>query len=46
MAASDLVLRNGLVDTGAGGFRRTDVAVSGGRIYLRGYNALYAVGAK
>jgi 5-methylthioadenosine/S-adenosylhomocysteine deaminase len=29
---AELVLRNGLVDVGAGEFRRTDVAVSGGRI--------------
>ena len=30
--AHELVLRGGLVDTGSGAFRRTDVAVSGGRI--------------
>ena len=30
--AAELVLRNGLVDVGAGEFRRTDVAVAGGRI--------------
>jgi 5-methylthioadenosine/S-adenosylhomocysteine deaminase len=30
--AAELVLRNGLVDVGAGEFRRTDVAVTGGRI--------------
>ena len=29
---SDIVLRNGLVDVGGGEFRRTDVAISGGRI--------------
>lgn len=29
---AELVLRNGLVDVGAGEFRRADVAVSGGRI--------------
>lgn len=29
---AELVLRNGLVDVGAGEFRRTDVGVSGGRI--------------
>jgi 5-methylthioadenosine/S-adenosylhomocysteine deaminase len=29
---AELVLRNGIVDVGAGQFRRTDVAVSGGRI--------------
>jgi len=30
--AAELVLRNGLVDVGAGEFRRADVAVSDGRI--------------
>jgi len=29
---AELVLRNGLVDVGAGRFSRADVAVSGGRI--------------
>ena len=29
---AEVVLRNGLVDVGAGEFRRADVAVSGGRI--------------
>ena len=30
--AHELVLRGGLVDTGSGAFRRTDVAISAGRI--------------
>ena len=32
----ELVLRNGLVDTGAGAFRRTDLAIGGGRILAVG----------
>jgi 5-methylthioadenosine/S-adenosylhomocysteine deaminase len=35
-ATPELVLRRGLVDTGAEGFRRTDIAVAGGRILAIG----------
>jgi len=41
---TDVLLRNGLVDVGAGEFRRADVAVSGGRIERVGAEEAPAAG--